>query len=82
MSVIRPSSTVLFTFETRDGEARSYASLSHIDTVGLPLTVVPLNDECFGCAVTVPLIPGFAPPFDFSVTDDLGTEHYIYYQEI
>ena len=32
--------------------------------------------------ILVPILNGYKIPYDYAITDEIGTEHYIYYEEL
>ena len=32
--------------------------------------------------ILVPILNGYKLPYDYAITDEIGTEHYIYYEEL
>ena len=32
--------------------------------------------------ILVPILNGYKIPYDYAITDEIGTKHYIYYEEL
>ena len=32
--------------------------------------------------ILVPILNGYKSPYDYTINDEIGTEHYIYYEEL
>ena len=32
--------------------------------------------------ILVPILNGYKSPYDYAINDEIGTEHYIYYEEL
>lgn len=84
---MKENSKILYTIENKTGEAETVSELSN-ENVGL-LNIEILNDkidivfdhndkrELF----STPLIKGFDNPYDWAITENDETIHYIYYCE-
>lgn len=82
---MKSTSTVLYSLENLNGEAESFTDKTFwgkVEAIGCAKvwTNVTLNDEN-GETIRVPQLTGYENPYDHSVTDDAGTEHYIFYKE-
>lgn len=81
---MKKTSTVLYTFEDKEGCAETYQK-EYFDKIVLSEKIihkmfVALEGENEN--ILVPILNGYKPPYDYAVTDDIGTEHYIYYEEL
>ena len=81
---MKKTSTVLYTFEDKDGYAETYQK-EDFDKIVLSEKIihkmfVALEGENEN--ILVPILNGYKPPYDYAVTDEIGTEHYIYYEEL
>lgn len=76
---MKENDTILYTLEDRDGYAETFTDLAFILTENQKYTLITLENTTE--AVKVPLLDGYRMPYDFSVTDEIGTEHFIYYEE-
>ena len=77
---MKKSSTIRYTFEDKFGDAETYVNLNDAfvtqeDIVGEIELQIEDEKRIF------PLIKGYKKPYDYDVTDEIGTEHYIYYEE-
>lgn len=77
---MKATSTVHYTLEDREGCAETFNDIYIFKDDFIGSTTVNLNGE--GESITVPLIKGYKQPYDFDITDEIGTEHYIYYEEL
>lgn len=81
---MKTSSTVLYTFEDIAGYAETHDKQT-FDTIVSQEQVkgfIQLELENEGETIRVPILAGYEKPYDFAVTDDIGTEHFIYYEEM
>lgn len=81
---MKKSSTILYTFEDIEGSAETLdldsfnrQLLNETITGYLDLDLIGENET-----INVPILKGYRDPYDWDVTDEIGTEHYIYYEEI
>lgn len=80
---MKATSTVLYTFEDIDGYAETHDKQT-FDTIVSQEQVkefIQLELENEGETIKVPVLAGYKKPYDFAVTDNIGTEHFIYYEE-
>lgn len=77
------TSTIRYTLENRHGEAETFQTLEEIPNIEITDETVELTfggndpDEIF----IAPIIKGYNAPYVDESTDEIGTEHYIYYEE-
>lgn len=74
------TSTIRYTFEDRNGNAETFITLDDAfitqdEIIGEIELQIEDEKRIF------PLIKGYKKPYDWNVTDEIGTEHYIYYEE-
>ena len=79
------TSTVLYTFEDKDGYAETYQKeyfdiIVSSEKIIHKMVAVDLEGENEN--ILVPILNGYKLPYDYAVTDEIGTEHYIYYEEL
>ena len=78
------NSTILYTFEDIEGHAETLDLDSFnrnlLDETIIGYLDIDLIDE--NETINVPILKGYRHPYDWDVTDEIGTEHYIYYEEI
>lgn len=80
---MKQSSSILFTLESIHGEAETFTTLDevvNIELTGEHSTLV-LGDNDEGELFIAPIIKGYKKPYIYDVTDEIGTEHYVYYEE-
>lgn len=81
---MRETSTVYYTLEDVSGSAETFNKDNFEKIVASEINkgtiLVELNGE--NETIEVPMLSGYREPYDFDVTDEIGTEHYIYYEEI
>lgn len=80
---MKQSSSILFTLESVQGEVETFKTLDEvtdIELTGEHITLV-LGDNDQGELIKVPIIKDYKNPYIYDVTDEIGTEHYIYYEE-
>lgn len=80
---MKQSSSILFTLESVQGEAETFTTLDevmNIELTGEHITLV-LGDNDNGELFIASIIKGYKKPYIYDVTDEIGTEHYIYYEE-
>ena len=77
------TSTIAYTFEDIDGSVETFKRLSEV--VGITIMnetiTLKLGDNDRGDTLEVPLISGYNTPYVSDVTDEIGTEHYVYYEQ-
>ena len=81
---MKKTSTVLYTFEDKDGYAETYQKEDFDKIVLLEKIIhkmfVALEGENEN--ILLPILNGYKIPYDYAITDGVGTEHYIYYEEL
>ena len=81
---MKKTSTVLYTFEDKDGYAETYQKEDFDKIVLLEKIIhkmfVALEGENEN--ILLPILNGYKIPYDYAITDEIGTEHYIYYEEL
>lgn len=80
---MKQTSSILYTFESTCGEAETFRTLDEvmdIELTGEHSTLV-LGDDDEGELIIVPVIKGYKEPYIYDATDEVGTEHYVYYEE-
>ena len=80
---MKQTSSILYTFESTRGEAETFKTLNEvmdIELTGEHITLV-LGDDDEGELLTAPIIKGYKEPYIYDATDEIGTEHYVYYEE-
>lgn len=80
---MKQTSSILYTFESTCGEAETFRTLDEvmdIELTGEHSTLV-LGDNDEGELFIAPIIKGYKKPYIYDVTDEIGTEHYVYYEE-
>lgn len=77
---MKATSTIQYTFEDTTGYAETFLDLDGLVSGNETLVEVALDGE--NESIQVPLIDGYKKPYDWSFTDEIGTEHYIYYEEL
>lgn len=77
------TSTIGYTFEDHNGEEETFVNLNNVANIVITdkLVDLRLGDDDEGDILTVPIIKGYKTPYISDVTDDMGTEHYVYYEE-
>lgn len=76
---MKASSTIHYTLEDKNGYAESYNDPTGIVKGNEEFIEIELKGE--NEKIKAPILKGYYKPYDFSVTDEIGTEHYIYYEE-
>ena len=71
--------TILYTLEDKYGFAETFKDLDFLLTKNQKYILITLENT--NVSINVPVLDGYKMPYDFSVTDEIGTEHYIYYEE-
>lgn len=81
---MKATSTVFYTFEDIAGYAETHDKQTFETIVSQEQVkdFIQLELENEGETIKVPILAGYKKPYDFPVTDEIGTEHYIYYEEI
>ena len=79
------TSTVLYTFEDKEGYAETYQKeyfdiIVSSEKIIHKMVAVDLEGENEN--ILVPILNGYKIPYDYAITDEIGTEHYIYYEEL
>lgn len=80
---MKQTSSILYTFESTCGEAETFRTLDEvmdIELTGEHSTLV-LGDDDEGELIIIPVIKGYKEPYIYDATDEVGTEHYVYYEE-
>ena len=82
---MKKTSTVLYTFEDKDGYAETYQKeyfdiIVSSEKIIHKMVAVDLEGENEN--ILAPILNGYKLPYDYAVTDEIGTEHYIYYEEL
>ena len=82
---MKKTSTVLYTFEDKDGYAETYQKeyfdiIVSSEKIIHKMVAVDLEGENEN--ILVPILNGYKIPYDYAITDEIGTEHYIYYEEL
>ncbi len=82
---MKKTSTVSYTFQDKDGYAETYQKeyfdiIVSSEKIIHKMVAVDLEGESEN--ILVPILNGYKLPYDFAVTDEIGTEHYIYYEEL
>lgn len=77
---MKATSTVLYTFEDKDGNAETFNKQMFDTIVAQVKDFIQLELENEGETIRVPILAGYQKPYDFAVTDEIGTEHYIFYK--
>ena len=82
---MKKTSTVLYTFEDKDGYAETHQKeyfdiIVSSEKIIHKMVAVDLEGENEN--ILVPILNGYKLPYDYAVTDEIGTEHYIYYEEL
>ena len=82
---MKKTSTVLYTFEDKEGYAETYQK-EYFDIIvsseKMIHKMVTVDLEGENENVLVPILNGYKLPYDYAITDEIGTEHYIYYEEL
>lgn len=77
------TSSILYSFENIYGDVETVKHLSGTISTVLTGRYITLelggNDE--GEALSVPILEGYKVPYISDVTDEIGTEHYVCYEE-
>lgn len=80
---MKKTSSILYTFENVYGDVETVKHLS--GTIGTVLTgryiTLKLGGNDEGEELSVPILEGYKAPYLSDVTDEIGTEHYVYYEE-
>ena len=82
---MKKTSTVLYTFEDKDGYAEPYQKEDFDKIVSSEKIIhkmVAVDLEGENENILVPILNGYKIPYDYAITDEIGTEHYIYYEEL
>ena len=81
---MKKNSSILYTFEDEEGHIKivdldyfNRSALSETITGYLDIDLIDENET-----INVPILKGYRHPYDWCVTDEIGTEHYIYYEEL
>ncbi len=82
---MKKTSTVLYTFEDKDGYAETYQKeyfdiIVSSEKIIHKMVAVDLEGENEN--ILVPILNGYKLPYDYAINDEIGTEHYIYYEEL
>ena len=81
---MKKTSTILYTFEDKDGYAETYQKEDFDKIVLLEKIIhkmfVALEGENEN--ILVPILNGYKLPYDYAIIGEIGTEHYIYYEEL
>lgn len=80
---MKATSIVLYTFEDKEGNAETY-NKNDFDEIVKKESIqgyTRLELEGEGETIKVPMLAGYKKPYDSAVTDEIGTEHYIFYEE-
>lgn len=82
---MKKTSTVLYTFEDKDGYAETHQKeyfdiIVSSEKIIHKMVAVDLEGENEN--ILVPILNGYKLPYDYAITDEIGTEHYIYYEEL
>ena len=82
---MKKTSTVLYTFEDKDGYAETYQK-EDFDKIVLSEKIIPkmvaVDLEGENENILVPILNGYKLPYDYAITIGVETEHYIYYEEL
>ena len=82
---MKKTSTVLYTFEDKEGYAETYQK-EYFDIIvsseKIIHKMVAVDLEGGNENILVPILNGYKIPYDYAITDEIGTEHYIYYEEL
>lgn len=80
---MKDTSTILYTFEDSSGAAETFdlKDFKKIITGEKQVGSVMVELEGENESIQVPLLDGYREPYDWAVTDEIGTEHFIYYEE-
>lgn len=81
---MRKTSTIHYTFEDIDGYAETYNKEYFGEIVIKEKIIGTVSVELKGENefIEVPLLDGYREPYDSDITDEIGTEHYIFYEEL
>ena len=82
---MKKTSTVSYTFQDNEGYAETYQKEYFDIIVSSEKTIhkmVAVDLEGENENILVPILNGYKLPYDYAVTDEIGTEHYIYYEEL
>lgn len=81
---MKKTSTILYTFEDISGCAETFNKGDFERIVEKEAVTGNILVELVGEneSIKVPLLKGYKEPYDSDITDEIGTEHYIYYEEI
>lgn len=80
---MKKTSLIHYTFEDANGSAETFngsdfrKKIAKEKVIGIS-AIELVGEETF---LTAPVLEGYKKPYDWDVTDDIGTEHYIYYEE-
>lgn len=80
---MKDTSTILYTFEDTSGDAETFTDaefhkiLEKEKQLGSLLIQLKGEDD----SIQVPILEGYKTPYDYTIVDDEGTEHFIYYEE-
>ena len=82
---MKKTSTVLYTFEDKEGYAETYQKeyfdiIVSSEKIIHKMVAVDLEGENEN--ILVPILNGYKSPYDYAINDEIGTEHYIYYEEL
>lgn len=81
---MRETSTIHYTFEDVSGSAETFNKgdfekiVEKEEKIGTVLVELVGENE----SIEVPLLKGYRKPYDSDITDEIGTEHYIFYEEL
>lgn len=81
---MRETSTIHYTFEDVSGYAETFNKedfeeiVEKEEKIGTVLVELVNENE----SIEVPLLKGYRKPYDSDITDEIGTEHYIFYEEL
>lgn len=82
---MKKTSSVLYTFEDKGGYAETYQK-EDFDIIVSSEKIIPkmvaVDLEGENENILVPILNGYKLPYDYAITDEIGTEHYIYYEEL
>lgn len=76
---MKENDTILYTLEDRYGYSETFENLNFLLTENQKYILITLENT--NISINVPLLDGYRAPYDWSVTDEIGTEHFIYYEE-
>lgn len=81
---MKATSTIQYTFEDMDGYAETFSTsdfkkILEGEVIEGSVTLDLNGEDDF---IKAPILKGYKEPYDSDITDDIGTEHYIYYEEL